>query len=282
MKKIFENWYRNFLKRGFTLVELIGVVIILGLLSLLTFFTILKVLRDTDIKLSENSKTLLFSSVDSYIQENLNSFPKIEENIYCLTLSELKENDNLISDIYDVNGNKVELNNYIKITLEDSKYQYELVSDCDEHIAEEPNNLVVSFVTSDNCSSSNNKYNLLGAVYKLCYDKNCSSYVDYKDENGNIISGGTEIRSTNNNANTIYGLGVGTYYLYQFTAPEGYNLLAEPIKIEYNGTPIELCISVDKAVILPDTGSYENILISTLFLLFILLGFYLVWKTRKN
>ena len=252
------------------------------MLSLLTFFSILKVLRDTNIKLSESSITLLFSSVDSYIQENMNAFPKIEENIYCLTLSELKENNNLITDIYDVNGNKIGLDNYIKITLEDSKYQYELVSDCNEHIAEKPNNLVVSFVTSDNCSSSNNNYNLLGVTYKLYEDKNCNNYVNYKDETGNIISGGTEIKSTSNNANTIYGLDVGTYYLCQFSVPAGYNLLVEPIRIEYNGTPIELCIPIDTGATLPSTGSYENILISTLFLLFIILGLYLVWKTRKN
>lgn len=85
------------------------------------------------------------------------------------------------------------------------------------------------------------------------------------ETNGGIPSTATEYTTNNSGAATFEGLKDGTYYLVETKAPDGYNLLAEPVEVKINGkdnndVPVEANLTVTKSVenntgsLLPSTG----------------------------
>ena len=123
------------MKKGFTLVELIGVVIILALIALLAFPPILNSIRKTKIELSNASKEILYNAVDLYISENLNDFPKNNGNIYCVTLNTLVSKEYLPTKVYDsVTGEEISLDSKIEIKVENNGYAYNMNNDCTEYV----------------------------------------------------------------------------------------------------------------------------------------------------
>ena len=122
------------LTKGFTLIELIGVVIILGLIGLLSFPTILNTIRNTKGKISEASKEVLYNATSSYITDNLNVFPKINGNIYCITLDVLAKEDYLPTKVYDaISGDEIPLTNIVEVKYEQDRYNYNLNNECIEN-----------------------------------------------------------------------------------------------------------------------------------------------------
>ena len=119
-------------KKGFTLVELIGVVIILALISLLAFPTILNSIRNTKSQLSAVSKEILYSAASSYVSNNLNDLNKKNGNTFCVTLESLVQNEYLPTKVYDsVTGEEISTDNIIEIkTLEYDIYQLQKYSYC--------------------------------------------------------------------------------------------------------------------------------------------------------
>ena len=123
------------MKKGFTLVELIGVVIILALIALLAFPPILNSIRKTKIELSNASKEILYNAVDLYISENLNDFPKNNGNIYCVTLNTLISKEYLPTKVYDsVTGKEISLDSKIEIKVENNGYAYNMNNACTEYV----------------------------------------------------------------------------------------------------------------------------------------------------
>ncbi len=122
-------------KKGFTLVELIGVVIILALISLLAFPTILNSIRNTKSQLSAVSKEILYSAASSYVSDNLNDFPKKNGNTFCVTLESLVQNEYLPTKVYDsVTGEEIPLSNIIEVKYEQDRFNYNINNECVEDI----------------------------------------------------------------------------------------------------------------------------------------------------
>ena len=96
------------MKKGFTLVELIGVVIILGMIALLAFPPLLNMLRDTNAEISKVNETLLLTAADQYINQYQNDFPKEDGNVYCITYGDLIKEELISSSIPNKDGQSVE------------------------------------------------------------------------------------------------------------------------------------------------------------------------------
>lgn len=119
------------MKKGFTLLELIGAVTILGIIALLAFPPILNLINSSKKDISEATKNLIFIATDSYINQNINDFPKTNGKIYCIKIKDLVTSDLLTDNLRDAETNeKIDLNDEIEIKYSRNEFSYSLNNDC--------------------------------------------------------------------------------------------------------------------------------------------------------
>lgn len=119
-------------KKAFTLTELIGVITILGLIAIIAFPPLLKQIKGTQSKIDEATEILITTGASNYIDENKNDFPKINGNKYCITLQTLVNDNKVSKDLVDSEGNKLDLNKYVKVGISNNQYTYDIVDSCTE------------------------------------------------------------------------------------------------------------------------------------------------------
>ena len=123
------------MRKGFTLVELIGVIIVLGLIALIALPPILNAIRGKELEISEASKEIIYSAANLYVSDNSNSFPKTNGNTFCVTLDTLVQGDYLPDVVYDaVSGDEVPLTNMVEVKYEQDRFSYNLNNECVEKI----------------------------------------------------------------------------------------------------------------------------------------------------
>lgn len=104
--------------KGFTLVELLGVIVVLGILALVSLPPIINQIKTMRSKVSEATLKIIYSSFDKYMQNNRNAFPEIEDTSYCVTLEQLVNGGVLSEPITDAKtGNELNLNRQLKVDL---------------------------------------------------------------------------------------------------------------------------------------------------------------------
>ena len=166
------------MKKGFTLTELIGVVIILALIALLAFPPILNAIRSTKGKISDASKEILYNAVGLYVSDNSNTLVRVEGNTYCVTINDLIKGEYLPTKVYDsVTGEEIPTDNIIEIKVENNQYKYNMNNECVSVIAPtpEPEEEYVD-------NSGANKPVLLNNMIPVYYDGTNWIYADTKKE----------------------------------------------------------------------------------------------------
>ena len=119
-------------KKAFTLVEVIGVIIVLGLIAILAFPPMLNMVKNSENKVSDATKNLIYTASMQYTTKYINDFPKKEGNVYCVTLEKLVQEDLLSSTIAD-NLADYNLQSYVQISVNSElKFDYDLVKTCNE------------------------------------------------------------------------------------------------------------------------------------------------------
>lgn len=114
-------------KKGFTLTEIIGSVIILMLILLLSFPIILNLVKKEETKLNEANITLIKTAASQYTNEFENAFPRIIGNSYCITIEELIKKDFLIN-----HNEEFSLDTNVLVTInQNKKYEYEISPQCE-------------------------------------------------------------------------------------------------------------------------------------------------------
>ncbi|MCI9234020.1 MAG: type II secretion system protein [Bacilli bacterium] len=117
-------------KNGFTLVELLGVVIVVVALSLIVFPLIMNNFKKNRKEISELTKKMLEDATIVYMEENPNTYEKINGNIYCISLSQVVNSGNLSSPLNDpTTGNEILLSNKVKVTVENRQYVPNYIAD---------------------------------------------------------------------------------------------------------------------------------------------------------
>ena len=125
-------------KNGFTLVEMLGVIIILAFLMSIVLPNLINFIKEKNEDADEMNRKLIYNAVELYIDDNKSDFPKVEGNSYCITLETLTTADYLKSPIKfsdsDVDVTKLKT---VQVTYQD-KYTYSIVDndDCIEIISE--------------------------------------------------------------------------------------------------------------------------------------------------
>lgn len=114
-------------KKGFTLVELLSVIIILGIIGLIVYPVINKSIKTSKINSYERQKDIILSEARKWGVKNTNLLPDIGSNdIYCLTISKLKQEGYIENrDIIDPRTKDTFLDGNIKISYSSDFNQYE-------------------------------------------------------------------------------------------------------------------------------------------------------------
>ncbi len=85
------------MKKGFTLVELLAVIVILSLLMLIVFPRIINSIKNSLPKSDKLNEELVYSAANIYIQNNENYYKKKNNAVYCISLDDLVKEDLLKS-----------------------------------------------------------------------------------------------------------------------------------------------------------------------------------------
>ncbi len=169
--------------KGFTLIEVLAVVIILSLLTLLVFPNITNSVRNFGSKTDDLTLNMIEKAASLYVDDNQKSFMKSSENIYCVPLTKLVE-ENYLKEGIEYNNKDITNTKVLKVTY-DSGFNYELVDkkDCER---------VIKFDTV--CEYVNNGVaeKTVGSKYECKVDPNRNAYTFYvlntRNKAGEIIT----------------------------------------------------------------------------------------------
>lgn len=104
-------------KQGFTLVELLAVVVIIGITSILMVPKILERFENKKIEISEEAKKILYIAADQYMKLNSNA------SNTCITIGDLIESGQLVEPVLDIKTN-TSIPNTVGISIEFYNEQY--------------------------------------------------------------------------------------------------------------------------------------------------------------
>ena len=122
------------MKKGFTLAELIGVIVVLALISLITIPAVSKILKQNKKELCENQMRNIIEAARSYGAENIFALPSEDGDVKTITLGDLIDGGYISGNIENpVTKEIIDPDSEIYITKNVKKINYELSSDfnCD-------------------------------------------------------------------------------------------------------------------------------------------------------
>lgn len=105
-------------KHGFTLIEVIGVVLIMGLLTLLILPPIVNQLSSRKKEISNASLQLIYDATDLYVKERESIYPITPGATYCISLETLVNDGKLKRPLRDLStGKEIPLNQTVKVAV---------------------------------------------------------------------------------------------------------------------------------------------------------------------
>lgn len=116
--------------KGFTLLELLGVVIILGALSLITFPIILNQIKNAKQGIKDSTKALIIDAAKDYYEDNSNNYDRVEGMTYCIDIETLTDENYLNKNLKDENLNNMDTSEKVKMFYHNDKFNYEVVDKC--------------------------------------------------------------------------------------------------------------------------------------------------------
>ncbi len=119
-------------KKGFTLAELLGVVVIISILAILAFPPIINQIKKSRNKISDATMKILTSATEMYMDYHQNQFPINPSTTYCITLQQLVDDNQLEDPITDAStGTSYALTKFVKVVIvTNSDITYTLVDTC--------------------------------------------------------------------------------------------------------------------------------------------------------
>ena len=115
-------------KKGFTLIELIVVIVLLSLISLVVFPAVFKTLNTSKQMAYESQKEIVLKAAKEYYLDNIDLLPETkEESETSIELKDLIKNGYINEDeIINPKNNHV-LNGKVKVSYLSNKYVYEFI-----------------------------------------------------------------------------------------------------------------------------------------------------------
>ena len=123
-------------KKAFTLAEILGVIVVIGLLLVIIAPTIINRINSKEENVEEAANKIIFDAASQYITENREHFPQGKK--YCIKLTDLIEAGKLASPVKDVKTGKDMDNDYVvEVSLYssgDSYYELKKTSECNSEL----------------------------------------------------------------------------------------------------------------------------------------------------
>ncbi len=102
-------------RKGFTLVELLSVIVILGVIAVMSIASISSLIsKSKDEKNNQNERTVSMAT-ESYLQANKSQLPKSIGQVSRISLKDLKGSNYITSDIFNTAGESCMENSYVRV-----------------------------------------------------------------------------------------------------------------------------------------------------------------------
>ena len=202
-------------KKGFSLVELLAVVVILGLLATISIVAISSLIDRAKQDKTDSLKKTVLMSAQTYIQNNKNLVPKIIGESKNIKVSDLRAGNYLTEDIKNNKGESCMENSYVRVyKLSKSEYTYTAFIYCgNEEVPEEepvPRPLITGKFTDSSGQVKNEKLNNVSDAY-LFIEINAAT----ENEINNLKNQGTDL--------TIDGYSFSIFVVKNGQRQEAYN-----------------------------------------------------------
>lgn len=124
-------------RKGFTLMELLAVIVILGIVFVIALPTISNVITNTKEKVYISNEQMLTNAAKNHLYSEHSTFSEQIGQTITIKLSELQEKD-ILNTIIDPNDSDIECNGYVKVeNIDGNKYNYNSYLKCgDNYITE--------------------------------------------------------------------------------------------------------------------------------------------------
>lgn len=110
------------MKKGFTLIEMLAVITIIGIIGTIAFITVDKSIKDSKNKLYDAQVQSIYDGAEAWVYDNINTVNNKE--FYCIKLSELQDKGYVEKDLINPKDDvKFDPNLFVKIT--DTIYGYD-------------------------------------------------------------------------------------------------------------------------------------------------------------
>lgn len=117
-------------KNAFTLVELLGVLVVIAVMSLVVFPIIMNQFKNSKSNISAATKEVIYHAANVYIEDNLNEYPKENGASYCITLEQLVKAEKLSAPLKDpTTGKEIPSDYVVKATVDNGQFEYALITD---------------------------------------------------------------------------------------------------------------------------------------------------------
>lgn len=176
-------------KKGFTLAELLGAVVVLMLILLLAIPPILNHINKSKGKLSGAMENIIFSATDLYIDSNRAEYLKVNGLCYCTTLKDLVDNNFLSEPLIDPETMaEVNLNKFVKSTVTNKNYYHEITDTCNEIVMSNVDDLKANAITIDAAVTIDDKLYLDSDNVYRYKGSNPNNYIMLGEEKYRIIA----------------------------------------------------------------------------------------------
>jgi type IV pilus assembly protein PilA len=121
------------MKKGFTLVELLAVIMLLGIISLIAIPSVGKILNRSRQRALDGVKKELIKATKSYTADNLELLPSNDGGYICVDIETLENSSYINNDEIIDPTTEEPLVGYIKVTYlsKYNKYNYEYALNCE-------------------------------------------------------------------------------------------------------------------------------------------------------
>lgn len=121
-------------KNGFTLTEILGVLVILGLLLLLIVPSILNKVRVNEKEIKKTQENMVENSTNIYMDQDKDTYPNTEGNVYCIAIQTLIDNGKVNENLKDATSKDLDFKKKsVEVTIgKNGNRSFKVVNACNE------------------------------------------------------------------------------------------------------------------------------------------------------